>query len=149
QRNADASLDEILQLRRNLLFSLRPFGSRPLATAPHGARLAVGSFPRLLRGHVNRLARLAKSALCGWWIPHGQCGGAGSPASLHTGSPCRFLRCTVWRMRGADTGFACSTLNQSACHLLPPKISEARNVMTSREHGRAFIPLVPLSGSLS
>src|SRR5262245_50467691 len=38
----DARLDEILQLRRNLLPSLCPLGSRPLATAPHWARLAVG-----------------------------------------------------------------------------------------------------------
>src|SRR5262249_51792277 len=50
-------------------------------------------------------------------------------------------------MRGADTGFACGILNPSACHLLPPQISEARDIMTSREHGRAFILLVPLSNA--
>src|SRR5262245_20383099 len=103
-----------------------------MATASHGARLAVGSFARLLRGNVNRLARLAKAAPCGWGIPHGHRGGAGGAASLHTGSPCRFSRRTVWRMRGADTGFACRTLDPRARRLLPPQIFEAPSVMSSR-----------------
>src|SRR5262249_72890 len=71
-----ARFDEILQLRPPLLPTAGPLGSLLLATAPHGARLAVGPFPRLLRGNVNRLARLATAALCGWGIPHGHRGGA-------------------------------------------------------------------------
>jgi hypothetical protein len=50
---------EILQRGVNCLPRVRPFGSHQMATAPHGARLADGSSPRLHRGHVNRLARLA------------------------------------------------------------------------------------------
>src|SRR5215467_4110938 len=112
-----------------------------MATAPHGARLAVGSFPRLLRGHVNRLACLAKAAFCGRGAHDGHLGAAGSPTSLHAGSPCRFLRCTVWRMRGAATGFACSTLNPSTRHLLSLQIFEAPSVMSSRDKAM-WTPLI-------
>jgi hypothetical protein len=40
-------------------------------------------------------------------IHDGHFGAAGGPANFYTGSPCRFLRCIVWRRRGADTSFAC------------------------------------------
>jgi hypothetical protein len=41
---------------------------------------------------------------------------------FHTGSPCRFSRCAVWRIRGADTGFARCTFNPRTRRLLPPQI---------------------------
>ena len=56
---ADARFLEILRRGDNCLPRVRPFGSRKMAAAPHGARLADGSFPRLRRGPRNRLARLA------------------------------------------------------------------------------------------
>ena len=53
-----------------------------MATAPHGARLAVGSLPGLLRGHVNCLARLAPTASRGRGSPHGRLATTGGPADF-------------------------------------------------------------------
>jgi len=120
-----------------------PVGNRP-------GRDSVGSwiFPRLLRGHVNRLARLAKAAVCGRRIPHGHCGGARGPASFHARSACRFSRCIVWRMWGADTGFACCTFYPRPFGLLPPQIFEAPSLMTTRDPAMAALFLYSYIGCM-
>ena len=74
---------------------IRPVGSRRLA-APHGPRLADRARPRLLRGHVDCLPRLARTTR-GRASSHGCLDAAGGPASFDTGSPCQFSRpdCTA------------------------------------------------------
>jgi hypothetical protein len=129
-----------------------PFGSASSRTSLCGFMLLSGdnsrraqpilslSPPRRLRPSV----RASRERIRPWRVKEccrqHPCGGAGSPASFHTGSPCRFSCCAVWRMWGADTGFACCTLYPRACGLLPPQIFEAPSLMTTHNprDGSAF-----------
>jgi hypothetical protein len=60
QKDQHACFRRILQHRRYSLTRVRPFVPRQME-APHGARLADRSLPRLFRGYVDCLPRLASA----------------------------------------------------------------------------------------